>query len=315
MVTNAITRADALSLIREQNAAEIWQDAVQFSAALRTFRTVNLGTKINNYPVIASLPVAEFISGENPGDSSAEKPATMMDWDDRTLTVEEIAGIVVIPENVVDDADLDIWGEVRPRVAEAVGRTLDAAVFFGTNAPSSWPDGLVPAAITAGNEVVEGSSNTDLGGDLSDTLGEVEDDGYDATTWYARRSIRRRVRNLRDDQNAPIWVTALNAAGQNVPSIWGIDVAYVTNGAWDDSVATALVGDASKAILGIRKDLEFKFLDQATVDMGDGLVSLPQRDLIGLRFKMRVGFQTAETLTADGGANAYPFAVLTPAGS
>lgn len=314
----AITRADALALIREQDATEVWQDAAKSSAALSAFRVVNLGKKITNYPLIASLPTASFIAGEDADDNDAVKPATVMDWTDRQLVVEEIAGIVVIPENVLDDAepDFDIWGEIRPRIAEAVGLTLDRAVFFGTNAPSTWPDGLVPAAIAAGNEVVEGSNGTDLAGDLSDTMGEVEDDGYDPLRWFTNRGIRRRVRNLRDDQNAPIWVTSLSASGQNVPSIWGVDVEYVTNGAWDSDVATALVGDPSKAVIGIRKDLEYKLLDQAAVDIGGGtLISLPQRDLLGLRFKMRVGFQTAETLTAEGGASAYPFAVLTPAGS
>ncbi len=312
----AISRTDALALIREQNASEIWQAAIEFSAALRTFRTVDLGKKITNYPVIASLPEASFVTGEDADDSSSIKPTTVMDWDDRTLTVEEVAGIVVIPENVLEDAEpeFNLWGEIRPRIAEAVGYTIDRAVFFGVNAPTSWPDGLVPAAIAAGNSVAEGTGS-DLAEDLNLTMGKVEDDGYDPTTWYARRSLRRRVRSLRDDNNAPIWVQTLSEAGRLIGSIWGADVAYVTNGAWDNSVATALVGDPSRAVIGIRKDLTFKILDQASVTIGGNLISLAERDLIGLRFKMRLGFQTAETLTRDGGANAYPFAVLEGAGS
>jgi hypothetical protein len=89
----------------------------------------------------------------------------------------------------------------------------------------------------------------------------------------------------------------------------------VTNGSWDNDAATALVGDPRFAILGIRQDIEYKVLTEAAVTIGDTLISLPERDLIGLRFKMRVGFQTAETITKDGGASAYPFAVLQPAGS
>lgn len=318
-----ISRADALTLIREQNGNEIWQAAVEFSAALRTFRRVNMGTKLVKYPVIAALPDASFLSGEDADDSNSVKPTTAMTWTDRDLVAEEIAGIVVIPENVIADASFNLWDEIRPRIAEAVGATLDAAVFFGVNAPSSWPDGLVPAAIAANNDVAEGSSipegsgaANDLAEDINATLALVEDDGYDPTAIFAKRSLRSRVRGLRDENNSPIYVQTLAENGsRNVPSIYGVSTEYVTNGAWDNTEATLLVGDPRYAILGIREDLTYKFLDQAAVTIGGNLVSLAERDLVGLRFKMRVGFQTAETKTLEGGATAYPFAVLTPAGS
>jgi len=175
-----ISRTEAAALINQQNAGEIWQAGPQFSAALRTFRRVNMGTKEVRYPVIEALPTASFVSGEDATDSNATKPTTQMSWTDRDLVAEEIAGIVVIPENVIADADsaFDIWAEVRPRIAEAVGITLDRAVFFGTNAPASWPDGLVPQAIAAGNEVAEGASTVDIAEDINMLIGEVEDDVF-----------------------------------------------------------------------------------------------------------------------------------------
>lgn len=311
-----ISRADALALINRQNAREIWQAAAEFSAALRTFRRVDMGTKQVRYPVIGALPSASFVSGEDADDATSVKPTTNMTWTDRTLEAEEIGGIVVIPENVIDDAssDFDLWGEIRPRIAEAVGATLDGAVFFGTNAPTSWPDGLVPQAIAAGNIVGEGTG-VDIAEDINLTIGEVLDDGYDPTAIYARRSLQTRLRGLRDTNDSPIWDFPLSESGVRVPAVFGINVNYVTNGAWDTTEATILVGDPRYAILGIRQDLTFKFLDQAAVTIGGNLVSLAERDLLGLRFKIRVGFQTAETRTLDGGASAFPFAVLNAAGS
>jgi HK97 family phage major capsid protein len=316
-----ISRADALTLIRSQNGAEIWQAVPEFSAAMRTFRKVNMGTKLVTYPIIGALPNAAFVAGEDADDAASLKPTTSMAWTSRDLTAEEIAGIVVIPENVIDDAssDFDLWAEIKPRIAEAVGATLDAACFFGTNAPASWPDGIVPAAIAASNFVVEGTSipegagaANDLAEDINATIGEVEEDGYDPTSLYARRTLRQRVRGLRDANNAPIYTTSVSETGRNVPAIYGVDTEYVTNGAWDSAVATLVAGDPRFAILGIRQDLQFKLLDQAAVTIGSDLVSLAEHDLLGLRFKMRVGFQTAQTLTKDGGSGAYPFAVLTP---
>ena len=328
-MSDFISREDALSLIRQQPANEIWQAAAQTSAALRSFRRVNMGTRIINYPVLGAIPTASFVSGEDANDVTAQKPTTSMKWGNRNLTAEELGGIVVIPENVIDDAssDFDLWAEVRPRIAEAIGGAIDAAVFFGTNAPASWPDGLVPAAIAAGNTVTEGDSipegagaANDLAADINATLGMVEEDGFDPAAIFARRSLRPRVRGLRDSNNSPIYVTSLDQAGRNVPSVYGSTLEYVTNGGWDDSVATLLAGDPNYAVLGIRQDLTFKFLDQAAVTIDGTLTSLAEYDLLGLRFKMRVAFQTAESLTsenplASGSGRAYPFAVLVPAGS
>jgi len=314
-----ISRADALALIREQNASEIWQAAPEFSAALRTFRRVNMGTKKSNYPLIAALPNAAFVSGEDADSGTTKKPTTAAAWDKRVLEAEEIAGIVVIPENVFEDAaaDFDIWAEVRPRIAEAVGATLDAAVFFGVNAPASWPDGIVPAAVAAGNVYVEGTSGVDVAEDINQTLALVEADGYDAPDAYARRTIRAQLRGLRDDNGQPIIQPP--TGGSNVPSLYGANLNYVSNGSWDSDEAKLIVGDSRYAVLGIRQDITFKLLDQASVTITISgtptLVSLAENDLIGLRFKMRVGFQTAETLTKEGGADAYPFAVLQPAAS
>ena len=314
-----VTRAEALALINEQDAREIWQAAPEFSAALRTFRTVNMGTKKSRYPVLAALPTASFVTGEDPGDADARKPVTGGSWEDRYLEAEEIAGIVIIPENVLDDAspDFDLWAELRPRIVEAIGATLDAAVFFGTGAPASWPDGLVPQAVAAGNVYVEGTSGVDIAEDINQTIALVEDDGYDVSTAYAKRSIRAQLRGLRDDNGQPIIQPP--TAGSNVPSIYGADLEYVRNGSWNASAAKLLVGDPNYAILGLRQDITYKFLDQATVTLTvEGtptLVSLAENDLLGLRFKMRVGFQTAETETLDGGEDAFPFAVLQPIAS
>lgn len=312
-----VTRADALTLINQQNATEIWQAAPQFSAALRTFRTVNMGKKKTRYPVLAALPSAGFVTGEDPdAEGTSRKPVTNASWTDRFLEAEELGGIVVIPENVLDDAepDFNLWAEIRPRIVEAVGAAIDGAVFFGVNAPTSWPDGIVPAAVAAGNVFVEGASGVDIAEDINQTIALVEADGYDVGTAYAKRTLRAALRGLRDDTNQPIIQSP--AAGSNVPSLYGADLQWVTNGSWVSADAKLLVGDPSYAILGLRQDITYKFLTEASVTMDIGgtptLVSLAENDLVGLRFKIRIGFQTAETETKEGGADAYPFAVLQP---
>jgi HK97 family phage major capsid protein len=311
-----ITREDALSLLASQSINEIVQEATVSSATLATFRNIRMSAATSRMPVLAALPTAGFVTESD--DETGEKPTTKVDWTDKELIAEEIAVIVPVHENVLADSDFDLWAQVRPLVAEEFGRVIDAAVLFGVNKPATWTDdAIVPAAIAAGNDHAAGSSgntHADLADDVNEAFGLVEEDGFDVNVAYTSRALRRALRGMRDDNGQPIYldnIRADRASGQ----IYGQDLYYVNNGAFDASAATIIVGDRSKAILGIRQDLTVKFLDQATLHMGGGeLLHLAQRDMVALRFKMRVAFATAVPLTRTDSQDPYPFAVVTPAG-
>jgi HK97 family phage major capsid protein len=314
-----ITRADALALISEQDMSEMWEEAEKSSAAMATFRTIRMTKKQAKVRVLDTLPAAPSGGAWVNGDTGT-KPTLDMSWANKWIEAEEIAGIVPIPENVLDDADVDIWAEVRPRIAEYVGYHVDLAVFLGINAPASFPDSLYEGAVAAGNVLdlstylASGTQDDgiDLGGAFNETLGLVEDDGFSANIVWSKKTLRRQLRNLRDLNGNLIYSDGLKGAEQ-APSIWGVDMNYVENGALNaDANVLAITGDRSKAILGIRQDIEFKFLDQATLTDGNGkvLMSLAEQDAIALRFKMRIGFQVADPITFEAGAGGYPFATL-----
>ncbi len=316
-----ISRADALALISEQDMGELWQDATKKSLAMQTFRKVRMTKKQAKVRVLDVLPAAPAGGAWIDGDTG-RKPTLDMGWANKFLEAEEIAGIVPIPENVLDDADMDIWGEVRPRIAEYVAYHLDLAVFLGINAPASFGDSLYEGALAAGN-VVDLSvflglgtqaAGYDLAGAFSETIGLVEDDGFNADAVYTKRAVRRRLQNLRDGDGNPILGTDMRNNGtQAVPTIWGVPTYLAENAALNQEPNLhAIVGDSDRAVLGIRQDIEFKFLDQATLTDGAGkvLVSLAEQDMIALRFKMRAGFTVADPMTWEGGAGAYPFSAL-----
>jgi HK97 family phage major capsid protein len=316
-----ITRADALALISEQDMGELWQDAAKQSLAMQTFRRVTMTKKQAKVRVLDALPAAPGGGAWIDGDTG-RKPTLDMGWANKFLEAEEIAGIVPIPENVLDDADMDIWGEVRPRIAEYVGYHLDLAVLLGVGAPASFGDSLYEGAVAAGNVLDYSTFDAlgtqaegyDLAGAWSETIGLVEDDGYNANAIWTKRAEKRRLQNLRDGDGNPILGTNMRSDSNTaVPSIWGVDTFLAENAALN-AVATlhGIVGDRSRAVLGIRQDIEFKFLSEATLTDGEGkvLVSLAEQDMIALRFKMRAGFTVADPMTWEGGSGAYPFAVL-----
>ena len=116
-----ISRTDADALIPEEVASQVISAATKESAALSLFRRVQLSSKVAKMPVLSALPIAYFVSGD-----TGLKQTTEAAWQGVMLEAEEIACIVPIPENVVDDADFNVWGELRPAIAEAVAQVLDA---------------------------------------------------------------------------------------------------------------------------------------------------------------------------------------------
>lgn len=113
----SITRSDAEALIPVQESRDIIQGVVEQSAVLQRGRRLqNMTAAQYKMRVLDLLPLAYFVNGEG---GAAKKRMTNMAWDKKFIYAEEIAVIVPIPEAVLDDADYDIWGEVRPRLVEA----------------------------------------------------------------------------------------------------------------------------------------------------------------------------------------------------
>ena len=304
----AISKADALALLARQDINEIIKPEMAQSAALTSFRTVTMSAGTASMPVLAALPTAGWVTGTGV-DNTDVKPTSKVSWLDKQLVAEEMAVIIPVHENILADSKFDLWNEIKPLVSQEFGRLLDAAVFFGANKPASWTDaGLVPGAIAAANTVVEGTGR-DLAVDLNAAFGLVETDGYDVNAVYTGRFLRAELRGLRDNNGQPIYVDGLRADG-NISSIYGQPLHYVTNNSWLSENAVALVGDASKVVIGIREDVQVKLLDQATLGTGSTQINLAERDMVALRFKFRVAYATAFSGAVAG---AYPFAVITPA--
>ena len=194
-----IDRSALSGLIPEPVTREIMQGAIAESAVLRMGRRLaNMSSKTQTINVLDALPSAYFVNGEatDGGAGEAFKQTTKMAWDKKKLYAEEIAVIVPIPEAALDDADYDIWGEVKPRLTEAFGKVIDAAILFGTNKPSTWRTGVVPAAVAAGNGVpISSDIFSDIMGE-SGLIAKVELDGFNSKRRYVRYPDARQAARL-----------------------------------------------------------------------------------------------------------------------
>lgn len=308
-----MSRTDAGALIPEDAANEIIKNVPQRSAVLQLMRRLpNMQRGQTRMPVISALPTAYFVSGD-----TGLKQTSEVNWDNVYIYAEEIAAILPIPENVLDDAGFDIWGEVRPLVEEAIGAVIDAAVLVGTNKPTSWPSDILTAANAASQTVdhssVSGDYYDEILGEVG-TMAMVEADGYMVTGHVAHPLMMAGLRGLRETGGAPIFMQSMQQAGDY--TLAGQPIEFVRNGAFTSSQALMYSGDWSQAVFSIRQDLTYKFLDQAVIQDGAGniLYNLPQQDMVALRVVMRLGWALPNPINRmnTNSSTRYPFSVLVP---
>lgn len=297
-----ISRTDVDSLIEVQVANEIFEGVIKDSKALSMFRRLpNMTSDKTKLRVLDSLPVAYFVDETS---NNGRKNTTKMAWDKKYINAAELAVIVPIKENVLNDSSIDIWSEVRPRIVEAFAKKIDNAMFFGVDKPSDWRAGLVPSVISAGAEVNE--TENGLYSDINDAMVKVEESGYNVNGILGGVGLKGKFRMMLDTTGQPL----------NTTEIGSVRREFMDNGVWDKTKSTLLVGDFSQAVYSIRQDVTYKILDQAVIQDTDGsiLYNLAQDDMVALRVVMRLGWEIPNPVNAlNSTATRFPFASLKPA--
>lgn len=313
MSVNIIDRNGAEALIPQQVSEQIIQELPTSSVFLRLANKMpNMTAKQLKIPVMSGNVVAQFITGD-----TGLKPTSAMTWENVFITAEELAVIVPIPEAVLDDANYDIWGEVRPRIVEAFGKAIDMAAFFGTNKPDSWPTGIVPAANAAGNYETIGTNGLyqAINGE-GGVIAKVEEQNIPATGYVGALTLRAKLRGAVDANGQPIFRSAYSNGNQGsfVYELNGAPIEFPDNGCWDADEALLLTGNFRYARYAIRQDITWKILDQATISDADGkvILNLAQQDCVALRAVMRLGWALPKPVNPVSGQNYYPFSILKP---
>jgi hypothetical protein len=308
-----LDRPAASSLQIEDYNRGVIKNATQLSAAMSLFSRRRMTKKQQRMSVLATKPIAAFVTG--PDTDVGLKPTTSMSWANVYMNAEPIACIVPIAQDLLDDSDYDLWGEIKPELEEAVAAVVDAAIFFGAGAPGTWPTAIVTAAVAAGNTVNVGTGVPD-GWFMSLTELATLRGQRDANRQFlfnragpsntglqnvgpeAGDRRRGRMGYQGDIYNLTSYTSALGLSGFTVASG---NARYVT-------------GDFTQGMLGVRSDIQYTMLKEATLYNADGSVmfALAQQDMVALRAVLRVGFVIPNPPTRLNMNNAtrYPFAVV-----
>ena len=340
------TEYDAWPLIPQTISAGIASGITEKSAALAQLaRLPNMSSKTQKMPVLGTLGSADFTgdvetddltvgadqqiddarilalmgspygSGD-PGSVPDEdfpglKKTHQFAWENVFIVAEPIAIILPVPEAVLNDSKYDMWAEMRPRITEAFAKRIDEAMIWGHRRPTTWPTGIVPTAINRGQVIAEGAG-VDLAVDFSELMGTLEEQAYDPSGFMCAPSVKADLRNLRDDNNNPIFNQSLVAGTPD--TVWGLKATYVKNNSFNTTYARAICGAMSEAKYAIREDISFKIFTEGVITDDDGkvVINLMQQDSVAMRFVMRLGWAVPNPihqLRPDRGG--YPFSVLT----
>jgi HK97 family phage major capsid protein len=307
-----VSRSGAAALMPEEVSNELLRSLSAASAALTQFRRVPVGRQQVRFPVLSALPTAYFVTGD-----TGVKQTTDMAWSNKDLNVEEIAAIVPVPDNVIADMDANVWDEAMPLLTQAVGRVLDQAVFFGTNAPASFPTNILAAAVAAGNTAVANTAAASGGfyADIDNLYGKVEADGFEVTGFVASTAAKAKLRAARNTLGDKL--DAGRASG-SLDNIDGYPVTYAMRGLWPGAVnpnPLLFGGQWDQFVLGVRQDITMKVSNEAVIQDNTGTIIYNsfQQDLTFLRITFRAGWQVANTINYDNpdSASRYPVGALT----
>jgi HK97 family phage major capsid protein len=310
--TSQQQRGDSAALTPEQILTNAILDALpQASLVLGAgTRRVPLSRNQARMPVLATLPEAYWVNGD-----TGLKETTRAQWTNKYINVEELAVIVPIPENVIEDSDYDILAAIQPLVVEAVGAKIDAAVLFGISKPASWDfggldpsHGLAQTCEAVGNVVNQGAH---VYADLIATTKEVATDGHPVTAYLADALYEYELLGEVDSLGRPLFVPTPTADG--VSALLGRQFRYLNNGAWQPGYKL-IAGDLQNLIVGIRRDVTWEVFREGVITDSNGVVlfNLMQQDSRALRMTMRIGVAVGnpKRRRSKDFPHPYPFATL-----
>jgi HK97 family phage major capsid protein len=293
---------DISGVIPEEFSSRILEEATQQSAALALGNRVPMGTGISHMPVPRAFPQAAFVSA--PG---GRKPFTSLKIGDEQLVAEEIAAVVAIPDVWIEDASIPLWNWAQPRLAEAIGTAFDAAVFYGTGAPASYPAGGLVARATA---VAPGADAVET---VNQAMGTVEAQGLNVTGHAADLTVKSALRGVRDANGALL--LGFDQAGQQLRStLYGLPISYQS---FSEPTPDFFTGAWQNLIIGVRSDIRYEMSQDAVIADDDGkvVISAFQDNVSVMKVWARFAVAIMEPVTIRKPDGAVPFAVSTLAGS
>lgn len=280
------------NLVPNDVAARVINGMIEGSAVMRLANVVRMPAGLQTFPVASVLPTAHFRARYG-----GRRELSNIEWNDAQLTPYPLTVSVMIPNDAVSDLSFDVWADVEPKLASALGKAFDAATIAGTGAPAAFPSPLITLASTA---ILGSSYSGDMLKAFSAAMALIEASGLEPTGAIVARTAGQLLRDVRVEGA----LVAPGAMGQ----IYGVDLARSGHLAASD--ADFLIGDFSKYVVGVRQDITYELSRDAVFTDGAGNVVVSARETgqTALICEMRVGAAAPLPIDSATGSAIVPFA-------
>jgi len=207
------------------------------------------------------------------------------------LHAEKMAVIVPFEDQLLEDADHDMAALIKRDVTEAFIEAIDRT-FLGYEATSPFGESL--SDDTPDSHDIPYGTGVDVVSDLSAAIATVENHGFEITGMIAHPRVKHILRDLRDDQNRPIYTENLGACEPRQRyCVWGIPICFTRQMAQTGSPngTEILMAYFPYVFVGDRTGLQVAVSNEATLTQSsEDNVNLFEQDMTAYRFVIRKAF-------------------------
>lgn len=291
-ITAAKKLADFTGFIKPELAGPIFNEAAKGSAAMSLIRKVPLGASGQAFPIVTSKPTANWTA------EGAQKHTTEAGFGLVKMEPKKLTAIAVASQEVIRANPGGYSETLAGLLAEAFARAFDLAIFHNKggdgNGTSPFETTLADTtkSVTLGaaagtntyDDLVKAMSLNLQGPPKKQVTGFAFDTGFEID-----------LLNAKDTAGRPLFAEAAYTGA--VPalrsgSVLGRTTYMHENVGLDKTVGFA--GDWSKCAWGTVGGITMDISTEATVTIGDQLVSLYENNLVAVRAEAEYGFAVAD---------------------
>ena len=270
-------------LVPAVTQARIMELLPTYGQARRYMTVLPMTGNVTYIPKEGTLPTWTWGVGENASITSS-KPTFGVS----TLTPNKGGAIVVISNEMLRDANINVGAYVIKKIAQAKGTGEDTQCFAGTGSPFT---GVFATANTFGGETNLASTNTLTYQKVLDMLFAVDQNYLIGGSIFGSRTVTSALTGLVDNQNRPIFMPAQGGLGASLLGFPYVIVESAPASSVSDNRPMLLAGNLENSIIGDVEGMNLTLLTEATIDG----TSLGQYDLSAVRVTASMAFSAGLT--------------------